>query len=306
MTGNYRSNQPRNKKGGVGARNRRRLSRLHKRRRGTPQPYGPIVKYPIRYFGTFNIDSRSDIKSDGWLSKHIAIGNRQLFSAETSALGKLYHEYKITGASIKLTFSQYRTAQWSFKTSPDSVSATVVSFLRDQESPYTTQKAVSFDSVCSEPGCRVSHLPPGGKASTLHYWRPTEPQDRDWRTTDNDGLCHLYVGWRLDDLIEDSHVGCMVMVEITTNVHLRGYNLGAFSVCLSDGPPAEKPVSPTPSPPYSPHSPPSPPAMSVESLEIVEHTDASPTCAQLPALSTLTIVDSDKEQSETLAPATDS
>lgn len=207
-------------------------------------PYGPNVRFPVKYFGTFTITG-TDIKADGWSNKFIPIGNSQIFSAETALLGKLFHEYKITYAKIKITFTQYKFQQWSWKTHPYQVAMTVVSFIRDQESPYKSVGKVTFDGICSEPGCRVSHLPPGGVAVTHHTWRPTEPQDRDWRLTSNDGLLNLYVGWRLDDLITDTFIGCSAMVEITTEIQLRGYDLGAASVCLTNKYHVEQDISST-------------------------------------------------------------
>lgn len=207
-------------KGGKGSRRRRRQAR---RRARKASPYGPVIKMPLKYVGRFTL-TKHDLGGT-FFSTHVPFGNKQLFSTDFSAM-LVFHEYKLMSANIKITWTLYKTKEWQLNSHPELISATVCSFLRDQESPASKVEKIPFDTVFATYGGKVSHLAPASKATTFHRWIPTEPTDRDWRLTTDDGLCHIYLCWQTDDLIDSKHQ-CTAIIEVTTEVHLRAMTIGA-------------------------------------------------------------------------------
>lgn len=178
---------------------------------------------PFKYVGRFTLTEK--FLGGTFFSTHVPFGNKQLFSTDFSAM-IVFHEYKLTAASIKITWTLYKTKEWQLNSHPELISATVCSFLRDQESPATRVNAIPFDTVFATFGAKVAHLAPASKAVTFHRWIPTEPTDRDWRLVTNDGLCHIYLCWQTDDLIDSKHQ-CTATIEVTTQVQLRAMTIGA-------------------------------------------------------------------------------
>lgn len=223
-------------KGGLGSRKRRRLRRQRWPPRSTP--YGPVVRIPIRYIGRFQVTGHQDVPGT-FFSKHVPLGNRQLFASDYAAFSA-FHEYKITSANIKVSWSVYKLKEWKINANPEFVAATVCSFITDQESPAflnaehpTFGKVIPFDTVFSTLGSRTAHITTAEMRVTRHRWIPTEPQDRDWRKTENDGLCHLYLCCQTDDLADSKHA-ITAIVEVTTRIHLRELTIGASSVEYSE------------------------------------------------------------------------
>lgn len=213
--------------GGKNARHRRTQRRRAKRAKAT---YGPILHVPIRYYGTHLLTDYYPTGSYSY-GKHVAMGNRELFSGDFTAL-KAYSEYKILKAQIKITWTCYKLKQWSIDGHPDAIAVSTCSFIRDQDAELKfNTTSVPFDRICSTLGAKTSHVPAYSKSVTRHIWTPTEPTDSDWRQTDNDGLCHLYLFWRSDDLVNKSHA-VSATVEITTRVKLRSFNVGQFKTAI--------------------------------------------------------------------------
>lgn len=182
---------------------------------------------PIRYFGTFNLTE----KCQGWnYGKRIDFGNNQLFSGNY-AIFDAFKEFKITYADIRISWTAYKTTDWKGSENPQNVAITCVSFIRDFDA-LDDSDVKTFDSVASCMGARTVHLTSGMIHTTRHRWVPTEPTDRDWRQTTNDGLCHIYMFWRGDDLTTTQHAA-NVTVQVTTNVQLRGLKISTSAVELT-------------------------------------------------------------------------
>lgn len=201
------------KRGGRKARQRRRQRRSQQ---NSAVPYGPVIHVPLRYFGTFTLDQ----ELQGWDYGHLLyLGNQQLFSCNYN-MYKSFREFRIKRATITLHWNTYRTKTWVQREHPDGIAVSCCSILTDMETTFLGEKFVSFDAICAQPGAKVVNFSSGSLGVTRHVWIPTEPTDKDWRFTNNDGLCNLYMFWRGYDLTVNQH-GVNVVVECVTHVSLR-------------------------------------------------------------------------------------
>lgn len=180
----------------------------------------------LLYHGTFALDDHTMGNIKG---HHLAFGNKQILTDQYAFL-VAFKEFKLLSCDITVDWSSFKRATWSVS-DPNDVAASCVSFLTDYELDLSTLTINSFDNLCETYGSRFTQINTVQLGHTRHRWVPTEPTDRDWRTTDNDGAFHLYMFWRADDLVTKTNNCVNVNVRVRSRVLFRVLSPAAkFSV----------------------------------------------------------------------------
>lgn len=187
------------RRGGRSAR-RRRNRRRRTNARGRQSIYGPSVPFTMPYHGTFHIDKElmGSIKGH-----HLAFGNKQILTDQYAFLGA-FKEFKLLSCDIRVHWSTYRLSSWTAQAESDQT-CSCVAFITDYELDMSSLTVVSFDNLCETYGARFCQVTPYKLAVSKLCWKPTEPSDRDWRSTANDGAFHLYMFWRSEDMVSSHH-----------------------------------------------------------------------------------------------------
>lgn len=219
----------RNHRGGRLSRARRKQRRLQRSIRIASGIYGPVTRVAIEYYGRFDITDND--WSPSWGMKHVPFGNLQIFSGSYTGY-KVFREYRLKYAQFKLTHELIKTAKWKREEHCEIATYSVASFLQDYDvAIHPNGKGdETWDAVCSHPGSKKAVVTTGTPRNTTHIWRPTEASDTDWRLTENDGLCHLYiVGKKLDrnneGLFDKYGHSISTVVDVRIHLELRGIDI---------------------------------------------------------------------------------
>lgn len=162
------------------------------------------------------------VGNNQFYSSHIRFGNQQIFSGAYYKLAQCFHEYKIMRANITIRWECKKNSGW-VSSNPQSAQYSVASFLEDYDADDEIQQGVTFDQLISHPETRASQVSTGQRTTTRHVWYPTEPEDRDWRLTTNDGAFHIYLCAAKDDDCTVNHTATAV-VDAWLHLGLRGIN----------------------------------------------------------------------------------
>lgn len=186
------------------------------------------MPFTFRYYGKFELKSGQNDFGSGFFSHILDFGNKELFSESYRHL-KFFHEYKINHADITITWDVVRVKAWE-KGGAESAAFEVVSFIEDYDARENTGSVV-WDDVASHPAARTGYTTTFRTVRTRHHWRPTEPTDKDWRLTQNDGLCSIYLCARPADAASDLYE-VIAVVEVRASIKLRDFDLVVQSSVL--------------------------------------------------------------------------
>jgi hypothetical protein len=111
-----------------------------------------------------------------------------------------------------------------------------MSFIEDYEAKQDHNIYLEWEAAAAHPETRVRTVSAQKFGTTRHHWRPTEPSDNDWRLTNNDGACFLYLFALPRDGYTPAHtVGATITARFS--IKLRGLDLlpdkSVFKACTS-------------------------------------------------------------------------
>lgn len=214
--------------GGKSARARRRMKRaqLANPRSGI---YGALTTVTINFYGRY--DLKKTTWSTHWGMNSVSFGNSEIFSGPYKNL-KFYREYLIRRAHFICTHEVIRTPKWK-KTEHSEISTfSAATFIQDYDVAVKPNLVFGeqWDHVCAHPGVKTVVVVTGASKNTSHTWVPTEPNDANWRLTDNDGLCHLYMlAYKLDQneegVFDTYGHSVSTVVRVRMHVQLRGLDI---------------------------------------------------------------------------------
>lgn len=220
---------PTNKKiGGRSARARRRIKRaqLVNPRSGI---YGAITPITITFYGRYELTEKT--WSTNWGMSTVSFGNTQIFSGPYEKL-KFYREFLIRRAHFNCTHEVIRTPKWKKDEHSEISTFSAATFIQDYSVEIKPTALVNQDwnYVCSHPGVKSVVIATGASKNTSHTWIPTEPSDIEWRLTNNDGLCYLYLmAFKLDQneegLFDTYGHSVSTVVRAKIHLHLRGLDI---------------------------------------------------------------------------------
>lgn len=213
------------RKGGIAARARRTARRATKQHnvKVSNSPYGPVVPLVIQYYGRFDVNQ--SIWHTGYNTKEIPFGNNQIFSGSYSKFN-IFHEYRVLKAKFILRHELIKSSSWTQGTHPEIVTYSVGSFINDYEMKVVpdSKGATTWDTVMSHPGIRTITMTSNQVKHQTHVWRPTEASDTEWRLTNDDGICYIYVVTRCLDQCATAHQLSTVL-KASIHIQLRGMDI---------------------------------------------------------------------------------
>lgn len=256
---------PNNKrKGGKSARERRRIRRAQLVNPSS-SVYGKVTPMIINFYGRYELTDKDWTQL--WGMKSLHFGNSEIFSGPYAKL-KIFREYHLVRAHFKLTHEVIRSKNWKKSTHSELSTYSVATFIQDYDVSVKETALVTslWDEVCSHPGVKNVVVTSNASKTTHHTWVPTEPSDMEWRLTDNDGLCHVYMLSKKLDKDEEGVLdtyGHLVstVVELKLHIKLRGFDIQNDDTLQIKSPSSSSsPVvvltslasTPTPPPPPSP------------------------------------------------------
>lgn len=205
-------------RGGKGSRNKRRV-----RRSAARKPFGPEFHIVTQSYENKEV-SGHDLGSTAFYNNVIHIGNKHVFAGDWAKL-RMFHEFKISRADITIMWTLIKTTSWT-EASPESCSGQALSFIEDWDAENKASLKLNWDTLAGHPETRLCFPTSATRKTTRHVWRPTEPTDQDWRLTNNDGICHLYLCASHDDAVE-THTLFHANVRIKFHFNVRGLDIEA-------------------------------------------------------------------------------